>query len=240
MSLSPTRSSRWPRPRHPNLHSIGCRSMSRLRLCCGDSSRWRRTVRNCGRSSPLTCSTGDSTPRRLDLRQPRNTPGGGFAHHGIGVLGGHSHQVGAIGGVAEVTERQRRVPHKAAAFGALDRRTTERLAKLFFIHADQHVQIEARAETWFEFGPTVWAVPSRGVVGADLLANVAAKDPFAKARAQRRVNRSAVFDRQVRDATLGGEVIRLVEGVCRAGFDAQPTIAAVLLDGLIKVEFNIR
>ncbi len=80
----------------------------------------------------------------------------------------------------------------------------------------------------------------RGIVRAHLLADIAAENPVAEFRSQLVGDWSAVFDRQIGNAPLGGQVKRLIEGVRRTGVDAQTTRPAVLLDRFVELELDVR
>src|SRR5205823_14415679 len=100
-----------------------------------------------------------------------------------------------------------------------------------------------QSEPWpaarLELGPAARTASGGGVVGTHLLANVAAEDPVAEQRSQLRVDRSTVFDRQIGDAALGFEVIRLAQCIGGTGVNAQATRAAILLDGFIELELDV-
>src|SRR5579859_7051895 len=66
------------------------------------------------------------------------------------------------------------------------------------------------------------------VPGANILADIAAKDMAADARAQIFGDRAALFDGQVRDATIGIKLIRSDDGLGGTGLNAAGASAAAV------------
>src|SRR5258705_8772307 len=75
---------------------------------------------------------------------------------------------------------------------------------------------------------------------ADLVANVASEDPVADFRAQLARNRSAIFNRLVRDAEIGAHHVTVGERAGRAKIEASAAGAAMLAVRLrARLEFDV-
>ena len=145
------------------------------------------------------------------------------AHHRVGI-GRRQRQRRDCRRITPVAQRHADVAQHPAAFGALDRRTGKVLTERGLVEPVRMRRVETfqqrRRKTGALGVQRVESGRARGqapVVRADLLADVAAKDVVAKARAQFTRDDAARLDCPVSDAALRVEVVGADKRRRRAG-----------------------
>src|SRR5215469_113567 len=150
-------------------------------------------------------------PRLFFSRQPGCSPARGFGNGGIGIVSRtfrHRNQVA----IAAVSNRYERIASQTSPLRALNGRASEPLAEFFLGDFGQPVerriyQTLARLE-FRGIGRRSFPVP-----GADILADITAKNLMSQIFAELFGNRSPLLNREIGNAPGGIKLVRRHEGV---------------------------
>jgi len=173
------------------------------------------------------------------LRSPNlpEGPGSVAPDEGLGVGDGGG-KPGDSRRVTQVAERHADIPEEAPALGPGDGAVPELHPELLLRQGQEgeeirRVQPLPREEAGFG--------GNRGlrVVGADLLADVAAEDVDAHQRPEVARDGPLEFNGQVGDAATGIHDVGTHEGVGRTGLEAEGALATAVPDGRIRGEVQV-
>ena len=129
------------------------------------------------------------------------------------------------------------VAAQARALGAADGRSAEGFPKFFRGHFSEPGESRIdQARAGSEFGRSRGG--SLAVPRANILADVAAEDVTAHARAEVLGNRPALLDREIRNALVGIELVGREDRIRRTSLDATRAGAAAIRSGQVGGKFE--
>ena len=149
-----------------------------------------------------------------DLPQrPRGVP----AHQWFRVEGERTHECGHSARIAAIAERHAHVPQESRSLRAPNRASREQFREPRIVERQKPLERPA-----FELAGVQARLARRRsetIPRADVLADVAAEDPFTDQGPQLAGDGAAKFDREVGDAAARVDLLRSNDGLGRAGID---------------------